>query len=55
MLNTKCPDCSTGMKLPEDINVGAIIICPECDIRLEVENTIPGKNILRPAYCARCS
>lgn len=55
MLIINCPECSTKIGLPEDMNIGAILICPECDIRLEVESANPGKNILRPAFCARCS
>jgi len=31
-----CPECETPVRLTEEVRVGDIILCPDCQIPLEV-------------------
>jgi lysine biosynthesis protein LysW len=40
---TVCPDCGSPLNIPDDVEVGDVIVCDneECGVELEVVNTDP--------------
>ncbi len=40
---TVCPDCGTVLPIPEDVEVGDVVVCTneECGVELEIVNTNP--------------
>lgn len=36
-----CPDCDENFDLSDDADLGGIIQCPKCTVRLEILNTHP--------------
>lgn len=37
----KCPECDAIIVTPDNVEVGEVIVCPECSIELEVKNIDP--------------
>jgi len=36
-----CPDCEENFELEEDAEMGDVIECPKCKVRLEIQNVFP--------------
>jgi lysine biosynthesis protein LysW len=36
-----CPDCEENFDLAEDAEIGDVIECPKCSVRLEILNVFP--------------
>lgn len=37
-----CPECDENFEISEDMEVGDIVECPKCEVRLELLNLMPG-------------
>jgi alpha-aminoadipate carrier protein LysW len=37
----QCPECAAEWNLPPDVEVGEIVLCPDCGVELEVRNLNP--------------
>ena len=36
-----CPDCEENFEIPEDAEMGDVVDCPKCRIRLEILTVFP--------------
>lgn len=41
MLTVECPECAATVELPADVEVGEILVCPDCGVELEVVGLDP--------------
>ncbi len=37
----QCPECAAELNLAPDVEVGEIVLCPDCGVELEVRNLSP--------------
>lgn len=37
----ECPECAGELSLPPDVEVGEIVVCPDCGAELEVRSLNP--------------
>lgn len=37
----ECPECETNIRFHRPLKIGQVVICPECDAELEVQNVNP--------------
>lgn len=42
-MNKECQDCSAEIPIPEDVEIGEIIECPDCGLILEVTEIKDGE------------
>ncbi|MGD2206404.1 MAG: lysine biosynthesis protein LysW [Anaerolineae bacterium] len=45
---TECPECAAELNLASDLEVGEILVCPDCGIELEVMGLTPIELDLAP-------
>ncbi|MCX8025866.1 MAG: lysine biosynthesis protein LysW [Thermanaerothrix sp.] len=36
MMSTHCPECEAVIEVNEDVQLGEILVCPDCGVDLEV-------------------
>jgi len=36
-----CPDCSNSIEIPENTEIGDVLVCANCGVELEVTSTTP--------------
>ncbi len=36
-----CSECGAGVDLPQDVEIGEIIVCPDCGAELEIRGLDP--------------
>lgn len=48
MSNVTCPECMAEIDLEEDVELGEIIVCPDCGVDLEVTGLNPAAVELAP-------
>ncbi|MDA1338083.1 MAG: lysine biosynthesis protein LysW [bacterium] len=41
MSQVNCPDCSKSVSLPDNTEVGDVLVCDSCEVELEVTNLEP--------------
>lgn len=44
----ECPECAANLDLPSDVQVGEIVVCPDCGVELEVIGLDPVQLVLAP-------
>lgn len=47
-MNVTCPECGAEFDIPDNTEVGEIVVCPDCGVDLEVESTEPPTLVLAP-------
>jgi alpha-aminoadipate carrier protein LysW len=48
MKTVTCPECEAEISLEANVEVGEIIVCPDCGVDLEVTSLEPAKVELAP-------
>jgi alpha-aminoadipate carrier protein LysW len=48
MNNATCPECAADVPLAPAVEVGEILVCPECGVDLEVTGLDPATVVLAP-------
>jgi alpha-aminoadipate/glutamate carrier protein LysW len=48
MFTVTCTECEAEINLPEDTEVGEIVVCPDCGVDLEVTSLDPAAVELAP-------
>lgn len=44
----ECPECAGTLELDDDVEVGEIVVCPDCGVELEVVGLDPVQFALAP-------
>ncbi len=44
----ECPECAAEVELADDVELGEILVCPDCGVELEVIELHPVKVDLAP-------
>ena len=44
----ECPECGAELQLPEDVELGEILVCADCGVELEVMGVDPVSLELAP-------
>ena len=40
-MQVNCPDCSSPVSLPNNSEIGDILVCSNCEVELEITNLDP--------------
>ncbi|HEX9029879.1 MAG TPA: lysine biosynthesis protein LysW [Anaerolineales bacterium] len=48
MMTVTCPECAAEISLDAKVEMGEIIVCPECGVDLEVTSLAPAEVELAP-------
>lgn len=40
-MKAQCPECAAELTLAADVEVGEIVLCPDCGVELEVRSVNP--------------
>ncbi len=47
-MNAQCPECEANLPVEGDVELGEIIVCPDCGVELEVTGLNPLTVALAP-------
>jgi len=47
-MTVTCPECEAEFDIPDNTQIGEIVVCPDCGVELEVESIEPPTLVLAP-------